>query len=224
MNIVANDYKKVIAEKKAEAARLMSSNQLTKCSVAIHTAAAASAAAGAVPIPVVDAVPITTVQVSMVIALGNIFDRKITESAAKGLIGAVAATFVGRNLVKLIPVFGWGVSAAVAGGVTEAVGWTLAVDMANNAKKAWESSDRTAEDTCEPTTAKESERTEENEPTDIIGELEAQAEQFISGQKNPKDFKEDLEKLCRDIETWIDELPTDHPLLKYYDKLFLLTV
>lgn len=224
MNTVANEYKKVIAEKKAEAARLMSSNQLTKCNIAIHTAAAASAAAGAVPVPMVDAVPITTVQVSMVIALGKIFDRKITESAAKGLIGAVAATFVGRNLVKLIPVFGWGVSAAVAGGVTEAVGWTIAVDMANNAKKDWEGNNWAAKDTHEPTTDKESVGTEENEPTDTVGELEAQAEQFLSGQKNPEDFKEDFEKLCRDIETWIGELPSNHQLLKYYDELLLLAV
>ena len=224
MNTVANEYKKVIAGKKAEAARLMSSSQLTKCNIAIHTAAAASAAAGAVPVPMVDAVPITTVQVSMVIALGKICDRKITESAAKGLIGAVAATFVGRNLVKLIPVVGWGVSAAVAGGVTEAVGWTIAVDMANNAKKDWEGNNWAAKDTHEPTDDSKSVRTEENEPTDTIGELEAHAQQYLSGQKNPEDFKEDFEKLCLDIEAIIDELPKEHQLLKYYDELHLLAI
>jgi uncharacterized protein (DUF697 family) len=41
-------------------------------------------------------------------------------------------------LVKLIPVVGWGVSAAVAAGVTEAIGWTVAVDMAKNFRKEWE--------------------------------------------------------------------------------------
>lgn len=197
---MTNEYKKVIAEKKAEAVQLMSSNQLTKCNIAIHTAAVASAAAGVIPVPIVDAVPITIVQVSMVIALGKIFDRKITESDAKSLIGAIAATFVSRNLVKLIPGFGWCVSAAVAGGITEAVGWTIAVDMANNAKKEWENDNCTVETT----------------------DLEAQAEQFISGQKNPEDYKEDIDKLCRDIQSVLDSLTPECRLRDYYFQLLLL--
>lgn len=219
---MANEYKKVIADKRTEAALLMGPDQLTKCGTAIHTAAAASAAAGAVPIPVMDAIPITAIQISMVIALGKVFDRKITESAAKGLVGAVAATFVGRNLVKLIPIVGLGVSAAVASGVTEAVGWTIAVDMANQAKKALECDNCSEEEICKPTdTANES---AEKHPTDIIRELESQAEQFLSGQKDPDIFKEEFEKLCSDIEANIDELPKDHPLLKAYDELLLLAV
>lgn len=96
--------------------------------------------------------------------------------------------------------------------------------MAKNAKKDWEDNNWAAKDTHEPTTNKESVGTEENDPTDTIGELEAQAKQFLSGQKNPEDFKEDYEKLCRQIETVIDELPKNHPLLKYYDELLLLVV
>ena len=109
-----------------------------KCNLAIHSASAASAAAGAVPIPVADAIPITAAQVTMVLALGKVFDAKISESAAKGLIGAAASTFVGRSLIKLIPIVGWGVSAVVAAGVTEAIGWTSAVDLAKDAKIRWE--------------------------------------------------------------------------------------
>ena len=132
------DYKKVISDKRLEAGTLMTEDQLIKCNVAIHTASVASGAAGVIPIPVADAIPITAAQVTMVLALGKIFDQEITDSAAKGLIGAAASTFVGRNLVKLIPIVGWGVSAAVAVGVTEAIGWTVAVDFANSARKEYE--------------------------------------------------------------------------------------
>ena len=74
----------------------------------------------------------------MVIAFGKIFDQEITSAAAKGLVSAAAATFVGRNLVKFIPIVGWGISEAVAAGVTEAIGWTVAVDMAKYFRKEWE--------------------------------------------------------------------------------------
>ena len=116
----------------------MTEDQLTKCNVAIHTASVASGASGFIPIPVADAIPISAAHVTMVIALGKDFDQEITSSAAKGLIGAAAATFVGRNLVKLIPIAGWVASAAVAAGVTEAIGWMVAVDMATNFLKEWE--------------------------------------------------------------------------------------
>lgn len=132
------DYKGVIRDKRLEAGQLMTKAQLAECNIAIHSASVASAASGFMPIPVADAVPISAAQVAMAIALGKVFDQEITSVAAKGLIGAAAATFVGRNLVKLIPVVGWGVSAAVAAGVTEAIGWTIAVDMAKSFRKEWE--------------------------------------------------------------------------------------
>jgi len=135
---MAKDYKMIIQDKRLEAGKLMTESQLTQCNVAIHIASVASGASGFIPILVADAVPISAAQVTMVIALGTIFDQEITSSAAKGLIGAAAATFIGRNLVKLIPIVGWGVSAAVAAGVTEAIGWTVAVDMAKNFRKEWE--------------------------------------------------------------------------------------
>lgn len=139
------DYKKIIADKKLEAGQLMTQEQITKCNIAIHTASAANAAAGIIPIPVADAVPISAAQITMVIALGKVFDQSLTEGAAKGIIGAAASTFVGRNLVKLIPIAGWVVSAAVAAGVTEAIGWTVAIDFAKQARKERERKKNAAE-------------------------------------------------------------------------------
>ena len=135
---MAKNYKKAIKDKRLEAGKLMTKKQIAQCNAAIHTASVASAAAGAIPIPVADAIPISAAQVTMVIALGKVFDQKISSSAAKGAIGALASTFVGRNLVKMIPIIGWGISAAVAAGVTEAIGWTIAVDLAQNHRKEWE--------------------------------------------------------------------------------------
>ena len=132
------DYKKIISDKRLEAGKLMTSDQVAKCNAAIHTASVAAGAVGVIPIPVVDAIPISGAQITMVIALGKIFDQKISDSAAKGLIGAAASTLVGRSLVKIIPVVGWVVSAGVAAAVTEAIGWTIAVDFAKNARKEWE--------------------------------------------------------------------------------------
>lgn len=131
------DYKKIIHDKRLEAGKLMTKDQITKCNIAIHSASVASGACGAIPIPIADAIPMSAAQVAMVIALGKIFDQEITEAAAKGLIGAAASTFVGRELVKLIPFAGWIISAGVAATVTEAIGWILAVDMANNFRTEW---------------------------------------------------------------------------------------
>lgn len=135
---MAKDYKKAIRDKRLEAGNLMTEKQIAQCNAAIHTASVAAAAGGIIPIPVADAVPISAAQVTMVIALGKIFDQQISSAVAKGAIGAAASTFVGRNLVKLIPIVGWGISAAVAAGVTEAIGWTIAVDMAKNYRKEYE--------------------------------------------------------------------------------------
>ena len=134
----AKDYKKIIADKKLEAGSLMTSEQVKKCNIAIHSASVAAGAEGAIPLPGVDAIPISATQIAMVIGLGKIFDQNLSESTAKSIIGAAAATFVGRNLVKFIPIIGWGISAAVAAGITEAIGWMSAVDFAKNYRKEWE--------------------------------------------------------------------------------------
>lgn len=171
---MSKNYKDVTKNKRLEAGKLMTEDQLVKCNLAIHSAATASGAAGAIPIPVADAVPITAAQVAMVLALGKIFEQEITDSVAKGLIGAAASTFVGRNLIKLIPVAGWVASAAVAAGVTEAIGWTIAVDFANNARREWDRK-RNAEEAAQAYAAAEkykraAQREDTDEDADDFGE------------------------------------------------------
>lgn len=128
-------YKEVIENKKNEAKKFMTEKQIKEANLIIHSASALAAAGGAIPIPVADAIPISAAQITMIVSLGKIFNKKINESAAKAIIGAAASTLVGRTLVKAIPVVGWGISAAVSAGITEAIGWTAAVDFALNENK-----------------------------------------------------------------------------------------
>jgi len=114
----------------------MPSKLKNKCHVAIHTASAAAVAAGAIPIPVADTIPICAAQVTMIVALGKIFDITVSQSVAKAIIGIGAAQMAGRALVsglKAIPgvgtVLGATICAATAGTFTETLGWIVADDF-----------------------------------------------------------------------------------------------
>lgn len=128
------NYKKMAKNAKLEAGKLMTEKQVKACNVIIHTASVACGGCGAIPIPIADAIPMTTVQITMVISLGKVFDINLTESAAKSIISAAAATLIGRAAVgaglKFIPVAGWIAGAVVAAAVTEALGWGIANDFA----------------------------------------------------------------------------------------------
>lgn len=132
------DYKKKLKEARLEAGKLMTEKQIKACNGIIHIASVACGAAGFIPIPVADAIPISAAQVIMIVSLGKTFDIEITESAAKSIISAAAATFVGRNVLKLIPGAGWIASAAIAAGITEAIGWITAVDFAKQYRKEYD--------------------------------------------------------------------------------------
>lgn len=115
----------------------MSKEIKTKCHAAIHTASAAAAAAGAIPIPFSDAIPIIAAQVSMIIALGKVFDVTLSEGAAKSIAAVGLAKETGRavasNVIKAIPgpgqIVGPLISAATAATLTEALGWIVADDF-----------------------------------------------------------------------------------------------
>lgn len=220
-----DNYKQVLSDKKKQAERIMNKEQLTKCNVAIHTASVASAAAGAIPIPVADAIPITTAQITMVMALGKIFDANVTESIAKSIVGAAASTIVGRSLVKMIPIIGWGVSAAVAAGVTEAIGWSVAVDFAQKAKEKWEKEHcaTAEEDYCDSEGNTSTNNTsEEATQESAIEKLIKQAEEFVSGNKKRSEHEDEYAELLSDIEKVLDSLPEDHKLRELYDELCLI--
>lgn len=108
-----------------------------KCHAAIHSATAAAAAAGAIPIPMSDAIPITAAQISMVIALGKIFGITLSEAATKSILGVGVTQQAGRalaaNLIKAVPgagsIVGGVIGASTAALLTEALGWIVADDF-----------------------------------------------------------------------------------------------
>ncbi len=103
----------------------------------IHSATAASAAAGAIPIPMSDAIPITAAQIGMIIALGKEFDITLSDAAAKSILGVGVTQQAGRavasNLLKAVPgvgtVVGGFIGASTAAALTEALGWVIADDF-----------------------------------------------------------------------------------------------
>lgn len=107
----------------------LSEDQKLKCHSIIHTAsvAAGGAGTGLAQIPLSDNAIITPIQVTMITSLGAVFEIRVTESAAKGIIAGAAASFVGRGAVQIlvgwIPVVGNAINTATAAGITEAVGW-----------------------------------------------------------------------------------------------------
>lgn len=209
-----NENSKVVRKnKKKEAARIMSPAQLKKCNAAIHSAAVAAGAAGAIPIPVADAAPITAAQITMVLTLGKIFKQSVTKSSAKAILSAAASTIIGRSAVKIIPIVGWGISAGVAAGVTEAIGWTTAVDFAKTAKLQWQ------KEHTQPDAAQNSTSTEKSEPLtpeQIKASLLERAQPFLDGAKTPKADKEVYNAWLRDYEDYIKIVDNDEELTKIY--------
>lgn len=108
-----------------------------KCHAIIHAAATTAGVAGAglAQIPFADAIPITAIQVGMIISLGQVFDVDLDESAAKALIGGFATSVIGRNvagaLVGWVPGIGNAIKAGTAGALTEAIGWAAVKHFEN---------------------------------------------------------------------------------------------
>lgn len=108
-----------------------------KCHATIHSSMAAAVAAGASPIPVSDAIVISSVQIAMIAKLGSDFGISVSQSAAKCLASVTITQQAGRSvfssILKAIPgagtLAGAFVGAVTAGALTEALGWMVADDF-----------------------------------------------------------------------------------------------
>lgn len=113
----------------------MTEEQKKSCKKVIHTASAAAAGAGAGLAQFIgsDNLVITPIQLAMVVKLGSVFGRSITESTAKAAIASASAALVGRTasqvLAGWIPIAGNIINAGTAAGLTEAVGWLIAKEF-----------------------------------------------------------------------------------------------
>ena len=86
----------------------------------------AAATLAAVPLPFATMPVLTTLQISMVGLLGQLYGQRLSRSQAGGVASAIAGGFfaqaIGRELVKFIPGFGSVVAASWAAGYTWALG------------------------------------------------------------------------------------------------------
>lgn len=111
---------------------LLAANVADKSSVAkrwILASGASAAAIGAAPIPGADFVPLTALQVGLMLKLSTLYGKPITKDHAKELIIATVVGNIGktafRQIVKVIPGAGMVVAASVAGSMTIALGYAV---------------------------------------------------------------------------------------------------
>ena len=58
----------------------MPKEQWNKCHAIIHGASGGAGAAGAIPLPLADTIPITGAQIGMIVSLGKVFDIEVSHS------------------------------------------------------------------------------------------------------------------------------------------------
>ena len=114
-------------------------NRIAQCDAIIHLASMSSAAVGAglAQIPCSDTAVITPIQLTMTIALGQVYGLELSESAARASMATAAAATVGRSTSQVIigwfPGVGNVVNACTAAAITETIGWLLVKDFAKQA-------------------------------------------------------------------------------------------
>lgn len=102
----------------------------------ILAAASSATAVGAVPIPGSDIVPLTGIQVGLMVKLATLYEKPITKDRAKELAIASMTGNIGkglfRQLVKVIPGAGSIAGASIAGSMTLGLGYALKHAYENN--------------------------------------------------------------------------------------------
>lgn len=179
----------------------LTKDQKNKCNAIIHTAsvAAGGVGTGLAQIPLSDNAVITPIQITMITSLGAVFDIRVTEGVAKGIIGGATASIIGRGAVQLllgwIPGIGNIVNTATAAGLTEAIGWMAVAhffDLQQQNKAKYKV------DGMKEGYATASEEYE--------GKLRKQADEFLKQVKNYKEQMDEYEKLLSEYEAYIYEL------------------
>ena len=117
-----DSVRKIIAEKE-EASQLITAAQLEKCSKIIASAMSTDS---------MTVIPSET-QISMVMALGKVFDEDISNTLAKYMVNKTMGTLFGNNnmaglLISSLDVHY--VLSPIANNMTKALGWSCTVDFA----------------------------------------------------------------------------------------------
>lgn len=179
----------------------LTDDERKKCQTIIHSASVATGGVGTglAQIPLADNVLITPIQVAMITSLGKVFNVKVTESVAKGIIGSAVASMVGRTasqlLVGWIPGIGNAINTATAAGLTETIGWIAVYQFNNEAIRFKEQGYKEA--------SKEYEE-----------KLRKQAEDFVYHKKDAEKNKEEYEELIKQFKEYIKKKEHENDSLK----------
>jgi GTPase len=99
-------------------------------------ASASAAAVGAVPIPGSDIIPLTSIQVGLMVRLATLYEKPLTKDRAKELAIASLTGNLGKSIfrqaLKIIPGAGSIVGASIAGSMTLALGYAIKHAYENN--------------------------------------------------------------------------------------------
>ncbi|MGG0655254.1 GTPase [Rummeliibacillus pycnus] len=130
MEMLQNKILELLESKKKEV--LMAKHMADKSATAkkwILGAGASAAAIGAVPIPGADFIPLTTLQVGLMVKLSTLYDKPVSKDRAKEMIIATVVGNVGktifRQIVKFVPAAGTVAGASVAGAMTISLGYAV---------------------------------------------------------------------------------------------------
>lgn len=137
IEMLQSEVLKLLEAKKKDI--LMAKNMANKSSTAnkwILAAGGSAAAIGASPIPGSDFVPLTGLQVGLMLRLSTLYEKPISKDNAKELIIATVVGNIGktifRQIVKIVPGAGMVVGASVAGAMTVALGHAVKYAHENN--------------------------------------------------------------------------------------------
>lgn len=117
----------------------MTTHQKSLCHAIIHTAGISAGAVGfgLAQLPLTDNAIIVPIQVTMTIALGQVFGLEFTKRTAAATAASAAGTLLGRTASQVvagwIPVAGNIINASTAVSLTETLGWILADEFAKKA-------------------------------------------------------------------------------------------
>lgn len=172
-----------------------------KCHAIIHSASvtAGGVGTGFAQLPCADNVALIPIQVTMIIALGAVFDINIAESTAKALIKNFGASIAGRTISQILvgwmPVIGNAINTATAAGLTEAIGWMAVKNF----------SKRREEDRLKGR-LQAMERGYEEASEEYEAKLRSQAEHFLRQRQIFEQERDEYEKLLDEYEEYITQL------------------
>lgn len=137
MELLQSEVLQILEVKKKDL--LMAANMANKSAIAnkwILAAGGSAAAIGATPIPGADFVPLTALQVGLMLRLSTLYDKRISKGNAKELIITTVVGNVGktifRQIIKVVPGAGMVAGASVAGAMTIALGHAVKYAYENN--------------------------------------------------------------------------------------------